>query len=163
MKQKLIFIILFTHGQGIIESDTISVGLIRNVSLDILNVSVTIVHGLCRDCLCELLANATYFGLTCFADNVTCQLYSASNQNKPYRLVASSSASLYLLSLPTYDAVQSTNAGEYLWPFDATFQDTSTRFIGTPVNNPTFSNMTINGYGFSLSLTASMSQSVSFD
>ena len=156
---------LLVHGLGIVENDTISMRLIGNVTLDILNTTITTIHGTCADCLCKLGVNSTFFGLTCFVSNRTCQLFSIVDQNKPYRLIGSSSASLYLLSLPTYGAVQSSTllvTGEYLWPFDATFQDTSATFIGTPVNNPTFSNVTINGYGYSLSLTASMSQSVSF-
>ena len=165
MRKTCIIFMLLVHGLGIVENDTISMRLIGNVTLDILNTTITTIHGTCADCLCKLGVNSTFFGLTCFVSNRTCQLFSIVDQNKPYRLIGSSSASLYLLSLPTYGAVQSSTllvTGEYLWPFDSTFQDTSTTFIGTPVNNPTFSNMTINGYGFSLSLTSSMSQSVSF-
>ena len=55
----------------------------------------------------------------------------------------------------------STAFGNYLWTFDSTFDDTSSTFDGTPINNASFSNSTINGYGFSLSLNASMNQSVS--
>ena len=51
--------------------------------------------------------------------------------------------------------------GEYLWTFDSKFQDTSATFNGTPVNNATFSSLTITGYGSSLSLNASINQSVS--
>ena len=51
--------------------------------------------------------------------------------------------------------------GEYLWPFDSTLRDTSSTFNGTPTNDPTFSNSTITGYGSSLSLQASLRQSVS--
>ena len=51
--------------------------------------------------------------------------------------------------------------GEYLWTFDSKFQDTSATLNGTPVNNATFSSLTITGYGSSLSLNASINQSVS--
>ena len=49
-------------------------------------------------------------------------------------------------------------SGGYLWTFDSTFQDTSSTFNGTPMNNASFSNLTITGYGSSLSLSASMNQ-----
>ena len=51
--------------------------------------------------------------------------------------------------------------GDYLWTFDSTFQDISATFNGTPVNNATFSNSTITGYGSSLSLNVAMNQCVS--
>ena len=55
----------------------------------------------------------------------------------------------------------STALGHYLWTFDSTFDDTSSTLNGVPINNASFSNSSITGHGFSLSLNASMSQSVS--
>ena len=52
---------------------------------------------------------------------------------------------------------------DYLWPFDWTLQDTSSTFNGTPINNPTYFQRTITGYGASLSLNSSMHQSVSIN
>ena len=52
---------------------------------------------------------------------------------------------------------------EYLWPFDSTLQDTTTTFNGASFNSPTFSSLTITGYGSSLSLVASSNQYASID
>ena len=49
---------------------------------------------------------------------------------------------------------------EYLWTFDLTFQDASSTFNGTPINNVSFSNSTITGYGSSLAFDSSMNQSI---
>ena len=67
--------------------------------------------------------------------------------------------SLLLPGVPM--STPSTVFGNYLWAFDSMFEDTSSIFSGISMNNASFSNSTITDYGFSLSLNASMNQSVS--
>ena len=68
--------------------------------------------------------------------------------------------SLLLPGVPM--STPSTVFGNYLWTFDSTFEDTSSAFNGVSINNASFSNSTITGYGSSLSLSAALNQSVAF-
>ena len=154
--------ILVLHGLANIELGAVSVGIVRNASLLILNANTTIIHGPCEACVCSLLTQPTFFSLNCRSDSLTCELYSVSDQNRAFTLMTGVNVSFYFLSLPTYTAPQSGTV-EYLWPFDSTVDDTSSTFIGTPVNDASFSQLTIAGYGSSLSLNASMGQSVAID
>ena len=148
----------------------VPVGIIHNISLDILGASTTSINGTCQDCVCALLISSAFFALNCFHDNLTCQLHSTSNRNAPFSLIRSGSSSLYFLALPAFDTLTSTDnpsttatvtaTVEYLWSFDSTFRDASSTFNGTPINNASFSNSTIAGYGSSLSFRSSMHQSV---
>ena len=152
-------VILLVHRLATVGADVVSVGIIHNVSLGFFNASTTIINGSCEECVCSLLANTSFFSLSCFHDNLTCQLHSQVDQNKPFTLSTSSHVSFYFVSLPTYTPPQVLTV-EYFWSFDSTFQDRSATFNGTPINNPTFSSSTITGYGSSLSLLASLNQSV---
>ena len=198
MKRALIAILLL-QCLAIVPILTISVGIIRNASLDILNAPTTLINGSCDDCTCALLGNSTFFSLNCFADNLTCQLHSIHNQHEPYTMTNSAHTSFYFVSLPTFVTTTSTNichhqipsalasrsihgsfrltvrvflsgamivgqsltTGEYLWPFDSTFPNSSSACNDERITDPTFSPITITGYGSSLSLNASMKQSLS--
>ena len=164
--------VLLLHCLSIIHNSATSVGIIVNRSLAISNASTTTINGICEECVCALLANPTFFSFNCFSANLTCQLHSAMDRNQPFALTVSANTSFYFVSLPTFVATASTNTCiheitsslkpvEYLWSFDSTFRDTSSTYNGTPIMSPLFSNSTITGYGSSLSLNASMNQSVS--
>ena len=160
--RSVLITILVLHGLATLELGAVPVGVIHNVSLTVLNTNTTRINGTCEQCVCSLLVGSAFFALNCFHDNRTCNLYSASNKNKPFSLITSGNVSLYFLSIPTYSPPYVATAN-YLWSFDSTFRDTSSTFNGTPVNSPTFFSSTITGYGSSLSLSATLTQAVSID
>ena len=135
------------------KSTTASFGLIRNASLTIPQGSTSTIHGTCESCLCALVSDPSLFSLNCFPDNLTCEMHSKLDQDKPFTLMNSTMSDYYFISLPKL-------AVEYLWTFDSTFQDVSGIFNTIPMNGPNFSSTSITGYGSSLSLSSSMSQSL---
>ena len=151
--------ILVLHGLAMMELGAVPVGIIRNASLHILNGNTTVITGTCEACVCSLLTQPTFFSLNCRSNHLICELYSVSDQNKAFTVLTDVNSSFYFLSLPTYTTSQAVIV-EYLWPFDSTFDDTSSTFIGAPFNNPTLSPSTITGYGASLSLVGTSTQSV---
>ena len=108
-------------------STTASFGLIRNASLTIAQGNTTIIRGTCATCLCALIADPLLFSLNCFPNNLTCEMHSKVDQDKPFTLVDYASSEYYFITLPT-------PAVEYLWTFDSTFQDVSGIFNAIPVN-----------------------------
>ena len=157
-----LIVTFLVHGLVILELNAVRIGFIHNVSLNILNVKATMINGTCDECICSLLANATFFAVNCLADRHSCDLHLRENKKNPFNLITGSNASFYFLSLPTNVAPQVFTV-EYLWTFDSTFQDTSSTFNGTPTNHAQFSSSTITGYGSSLSLNGSSNQSVQID
>ena len=161
----------------IIQANAVSVGIIRNASLDIFGATKTTSNVTCDECVCSLLAELSFFSLNCRSDTLTCELHSTLDQNRPFNLLTAASTSFFFRSLPTFDdecinditglststLSSMASSGEYFWTFDSTYQDRSFTFNGTPINNLTFSSSTITGYGSSLSFNASMNQSLSFD
>ena len=165
-----------------IESSTVPFGVIRNISLKIPQGITTTVNGTCETCVCALVSNPSLFSFNCFENNLTCEMYSKADQDKPFSLLDFATSAFYFLSLPTWKlttvatreclgsgysshdrcflSVTSTQLTplEYLWTFDSTFQDLSTTFSGTPMRGANFSSNSITGYGSSLSLSRSGSQ-----
>ena len=145
--------------------------------------SAAIINGTCHECLCKLITNATFFAVTCFHRNLTCQLHPIIDQNQSLAIKYSHDTSLYIRSADNWipstantpaselgslysDAPVTTRpcmVSEYVCSFDSTFQDTSSTFYAIPLNNPGYSSSTITGYGTSLSLESSMNQSLSID
>ena len=170
--------ILLLSPLTLISVNPMPVGVIRNSSLEIAGANTTTISGTCEECVCKLLTDPTFFSFNCFPSNITCHFHSVQNQNQPFSLITANNASFYFASLPTFVITpvsdtcihantsasilgSSMEPGGYLWTFDATLQDTSATFNGTPINNATYSVETITGYGSSLSLNSSMAQSVS--
>ena len=161
----------------IIQVNAVSVGIIRNASLDIPGATTTTSHVSCDVCVCSLLADASFFSLNCRSDTLTCELHSTLDQNRSFSLLTKANTSFYFLSLPAFDgacindltgASTSTlssmaSSDEYFWTFDSTYQDRSSTFNGIPINSPSYSTSTITGYGSSLSFSASMNQYLSID
>ena len=160
--RRTLFIAFLLFHLAVVTVSTTRVGIISNISLTLLGTNTTIVNGTCEDCVCFLLANTSFFSLNCFHGNLTCELHAKSDQNKPFTLTTGVNASFYFLDLPTY-MVSPATIVEYHWSFDSTVQDASSTFNGTPVNNASFSSSTITGYGSSLSIIASLNQSVFID
>ena len=105
-----VLIWLFLYISSLVEVNSITLNVIRNASLDILGVTATPINGTCNDCTCRLSSNSTFVSFNCFHENLTCELYSASDQDKPFTLTASVNTSFYFISLPTFVATQSTDA-----------------------------------------------------
>ena len=160
--RRTLFIAFLLRQLTVVTVSSTRVGIIPNISLTLFGTNTTIANGTCEDCVCFLLANTSFFSLNCFHDNLTCELHAKLDQNKPFTLATGVKASFYFLALPT-SMVSPATIVEYHWSFDSTFQDASSTFNGTPVNNASFSTSTITGYGSSLSITASLNQSVLFD
>ena len=137
---------------------TVSLGSMRNVSLEIFYTSSTFVDGDRSTCICYLLSNDQFFSFNHFPSSRLCQFFLKSDQNKSFTLSSNTSSNFHFLSLPIRIAPTTT----LLWSFDSTFNDQSRTFNGTPVNNATFSPSTYSGYGSSLSLVVSLRQSVTF-
>ena len=172
-------IIVLLSTLTLIEVNSVPVGVIRNSSLEIAGANTTTINGTCEECVCKLLTDPTFFSFNCFLGNLTCRFHFVQNQNQPFALITADSASFYFASLPTFVTTPLTDTciypnasastllgssvqpGDYLWTFDSTFPDTSAMLNGTPMNCPLFSPTTITGYGSSLSLNASLNQSVS--
>ena len=161
---------LVVYGCGsIIESSTVSFGVIRNTSLKIPHDKSTTINGTCEACLCALFTNPSLFSFNCFENNLTCAMHSKADQGKPFTLVAFATGSFYFVSLPTHDqrtsTVESTTKSytiptpltsvEYLLTFDSTFQDLTATFNAMPENGADFSSTFITGYGSSPSLSSS--------
>ena len=102
MKTNLVALALLLHLLTTERISTISVGIIRNASLTLLDTNATTINGSCEECLCALLANSAVFSVTSFHENLTCQLHSTQNQNKPFVLIDSANTSFYCVSLPTF-------------------------------------------------------------
>ena len=111
----------------------------------------TTIHGTCETCLCALVSDPSLFSLNCFPNNLTCEMHSKVDQDKPFTLVDSTMSDYYFITLPT-------QAVEYLWTFDSTFQDVSSTFNTIPMNSPNFSSTSITGYGSSLRLSLASQQ-----
>ena len=71
------------------ESTSASFGLIRNASLTIAQGNTTIIRGTCATCLCALIADPLLFSLNCFPNNLTCEMHSKMDQDKPFTLMDS--------------------------------------------------------------------------
>ena len=89
MSMASILILFLLHALILVKVDSITLGIIRNVTLDIVGVAATLIHGIFNDCVCKLTSNSTFVSFNCFHGNLTCELYSASDQGKPYTLTAS--------------------------------------------------------------------------
>jgi hypothetical protein len=82
-----------------------------------------------------------------------------SDQNRSFQMVPSASTVFYFLSLPMFPA---SVTKMYFWSFDSNFNDQSSTINFSSVNNAERSNnMTITGYGSSLSLNAAQAQYLS--
>ena len=103
----LLLIAVLVDRQATVQSGAVPVGSIRNVSLTVPQGNPTTINGTCQSCLCALLSNSSLFGLNCFSDNLTCQMYSKADQSKPFSLVYSSGSTFYFFSLPTYVQTES--------------------------------------------------------
>ena len=108
LRRSLITVLLL-HQLTINQVRTISVSLIRNVSLTIPGANTTIINGTCKDCICALLLNTTFFAVNCLVDNQRCELYSKADQNRSFSLIPGVSASFYFMSFPTFVAIESTS------------------------------------------------------
>ena len=86
-----------------VRSGNTSVGVIRNVSLKMVQANTTTIHGTCQTCLCALFADPSLFAFNCFIDNLTCEMYSKLDQNKPFTLVDLAMSVFYFFSFPTYE------------------------------------------------------------
>ena len=105
MNAHLIFITAALTGQWrLTNSITVSIGIIRNVSLAISQGNSSIINGTCATCLCALISNPSLFSFNCFPDNLTCQMHSTVHQDKPFALIDSAISEYYFLSLPTFKA-----------------------------------------------------------
>ena len=102
--------IFLLHQLALIEVHAVSLGVIQNLSLTILGTTSTSINGTCDECACRLLADPTFFSISCFHENMTCQLHSIQNQNQPFTLINSTTASFYFHSLPM--CVPSTSTGK---------------------------------------------------
>ena len=101
---------LLLYQVAIVAVNAVSIGIIRNASLNIVGASATTVNGTCEECVCTLIANSTFFSLNCFPDNLTCQLHSVSDRNQPFSLIDGVSTLYYFLSLPTFVTPVSTES-----------------------------------------------------
>ena len=101
MLLRILLISILNHCP-MIESSMVLFGIIRNVSLIVPQGNPTTINGTCDGCLCALVSNASLFSLTCFPENLTCEMYSKADQNKPFSLVNSVASAFYFVSLPMY-------------------------------------------------------------
>ena len=85
-----------------IESSTVPFGVIRNISLKIPQGITTTVNGTCETCVCALVSNPSLFSFNCFENNLTCEMYSKADQDKPFSLLDFATSAFYFLSLPTW-------------------------------------------------------------
>ena len=102
-------ILFLLHALILVKVDSITFGIIRNVTLDIIGVAAKPFNGTCNDCVCKITSDSTFVSFNCFHGNLTCELHSASDQGKPFTLAASVNTSFYFLSLPTFVTTQSTD------------------------------------------------------
>ena len=89
-------------------SGEISVGIIRNASLKIVQGNPSIIHGTCETCRCALFLDPSLFAFNCFSIAQTCEMFSKTDQGKPYAMVASNASTCYLSALPSYNEETST-------------------------------------------------------
>ena len=108
MRSALVFL-LWIHQLTDSEVRSVSVGIIRDVSLDIIDADPTIVNGTCEDCVCSLLADPAFFALNCRSDDLVCELHSTQDQNRSFNLLAATGTSFFFLSLPTFVATATMN------------------------------------------------------
>ena len=110
MKPTRVLLLFLIHILPIIEGSEVPLGVIYNASLKMINANATLIHGTCRECLCMFFENATFFALNCFTGNLTCELHSVLDQNKPFTLTPSANTVFYFLSLPTFTTLTSTDS-----------------------------------------------------
>ena len=94
--------VIFFNSLRIAAGTAMSFGLIRNASLTIAQGNTTTIRGTCATCLCALIADPSLFSLNCFPNNLTCEMHSKLDQNKPFTLMDSSVSEYYFISLPTF-------------------------------------------------------------
>ena len=103
-----LLLIAFVGLPPTIRSGIVSFGIIRNVSLKILQSNSITINGTCQTCLCALSFNTSLFAFNCFGSNLTCEMYSNVDQNKAFSLMNSVASAFYFFSLPTYQDSRST-------------------------------------------------------
>ena len=123
MRRALALILLVLHQLIRIEVRAISVGIVHNVSLTILDANATLINGTCEECVCSLLANPAFFSLNCRPDILTCELHSTQDQNRPFNLLTGTSTAFYFRSLPTF--VETTTAMDDTCVHEVTSTSTS--------------------------------------
>lgn len=76
-----------------------SVGVIHNVSVNVLNQTSTIINGTCKECLCVLVINTCFSSsFNCFSNNNTCQVFSQSFNQDSFIIKNSTLSSFYFFS-----------------------------------------------------------------
>ena len=86
-------------------SSTVSFGVIRNASLMIpqgTTTTMTII-GNCETCVCALVSDSSLFAVNCFEGNLTCEMFSKADQDKPFSLWNVATSTFYCLSFPTFE------------------------------------------------------------
>ncbi|CAF1559340.1 unnamed protein product, partial [Adineta ricciae] len=110
----LILLLLFNCIQ------TIQVGLIQNVYLNVPNFSSPLIYGSCDQCLCLMInSNQTIVSFNCYQNNRTCQLFNNSLNFFRNQLNDELNSSFYFLQYPPR------NFTDLLWSFDQSINDES--------------------------------------
>lgn len=87
-------------------SSTISIPVIRNVSLHMSGYNSTTINGTCHECLCTMLLNKTSISsFNCIHTNQTCELFSRSLNTTAFSLMRDTTSSVYLKSIPNIISV----------------------------------------------------------
>ena len=81
--------------------DAIPLGIIQNVSLVSTGSPITIFNGTCKQCVCQMVQDSTFFALNCFPNENRCEMHPQSAQSATLQLVDEQTSTFYFLSLPT--------------------------------------------------------------